>query len=149
MTDRASEKPIRSPIRRRVSSETRTGTPTALVSSSMRAATFTASPIAVYSRRRGGADVADHDRAGVDADPDAQRRLAAPRPVGVEAGERLLHRERAAHRALGVIGLRDRRAEVRHEAVAQVLVERAAVREEHLDHARVALVQQRHDLLAA
>src|SRR5262249_18312281 len=41
------------PACRRVSSETRTGTPSSLVSSSMRAATLTASPIAVYSRRRG------------------------------------------------------------------------------------------------
>src|SRR5438034_6023832 len=42
-----------SPAKRRVSSETRIGRPRVLVSSSIRAATFTASPIAVYSRRRG------------------------------------------------------------------------------------------------
>src|SRR5882724_5009578 len=42
------------PASRRVSSDTRMGTSCSRVSSWMRAATFTASPMAVYSRRRGG-----------------------------------------------------------------------------------------------
>src|SRR5262249_12650181 len=49
----AAEKRMVSPADRRVTSDTRTGTPSTLVSSWRRAATLTASPIAVYSRRRG------------------------------------------------------------------------------------------------
>jgi len=71
-----------------------------------------------------GADVAHHHRTGVHPDAHAERRLAARHARPVERGERFLHGERAAHGARGVVELRDRRAEVRHEAVAQVFVER-------------------------
>src|SRR5262249_2196657 len=56
---------------------------------------------------------------------------------------------RAAHRARSVIGLRHRGTEVGHDPVAQVLVERAAMNEDRVDHTRVVVVQQRHHLLAA
>ena len=45
---------------------------------------------------------------------------------GVEVGERALDRERCAHRALGVVLLRDRIAEQRHQTVAELLGDMAA-----------------------
>ena len=53
--------------------------------------------------------------------------------------------ERAADGALGVVRLGDRRAEVRHDAVPHVFVERAAVREDRFDHRLVVLVQHADD----
>ena len=45
---------------------------------------------------------------------------------GVELGERALDRERGAHRALGVVLLRLRIAEQRHQPVAELLQHMAA-----------------------
>ena len=60
-----------------------------------------------------------HDRPGVDAD--ASGELDAVRLVDVlrVAAERGLHRERRAHRALGVVVVRARDAEERVEPVAR------------------------------
>ena len=114
----------------------------------MRDATFTASPIAVYSRRCG--EPMSPTITGPLWMPIPSRSAArAPRcALAIQVGQPLLHRERAAHRALGMIGLRHRRPEVRHDPVADELVERAAEREDLLDHAGVALVQQRDHVLA-
>ena len=49
-------------------------------------------------------------------------------PLGVPLGEPLLHLERGADRALGVVGHVERRAEHGHDRVADVLVEHPLVR---------------------
>src|SRR5207245_8805321 len=46
--------------------------------------------------------------------------------VFVQLGDRLLHGERRAYRPFGVVLVSDRRAEDRHDRVADVLVDRAA-----------------------
>src|SRR5439155_22634939 len=89
------------------------------------------------------------DGAGADADAPGETPIAPRRALGVERRERALHCERAAHRALGMVGLRDGGAEVRHDPVAQTLVEGPAMAEDRLDHAGVIVVQERDDLLAA
>ena len=55
-------------------------------------------------------------------------------PALVEPGDGPLHGERGAQRAVGVVGVGDRRAPERHDRVADELVERAAVLEDHLHH---------------
>ena len=68
------------------------------------------------------------------------------RPRAASAGPERLDApadlERAVERALRVVGARDRRAEERHHAVAQVLVDHAAVRLDHLADHGEELVQQ-------
>ena len=65
----------------------------------------------------------DHRLAGGDADADveAERRIRR-----VEVGERVSCRQRAPHGALGVVLVRQRRAEERHDGVADELLDRAA-----------------------
>ena len=46
--------------------------------------------------------------------------------LGRERGQRLVHSQRGPHRALGVVLVRDRRPEERHDLVADDLVEVAA-----------------------
>ena len=84
----------------------------------------------VVEPARGRADVADDGDAGVQADADAQRRLAALGALAVQAGQLVEHRHRAVERVQRVIGVGERRAEVRHDPVADELVERAAVLED-------------------
>ncbi len=92
-----------------------------------------------------GADVAHHDRAGVDADAHAD--LVA---VWVELAVALLDGphdvHRRGHRCHGVILHRNGRAEVGHHRVADELVERAAAREDAVADQLEDLVQERHDV---
>ena len=71
-----------------------------------------------------GTQRADEHLAGVHADPqvDVDPVLVA------HLGEPFLHAQRGAHRALGVVLVRDRRAEERDERVADDLVDLAAER---------------------
>ena len=57
----------------------------------------------------------------------AQREVDAVGEARVDLRHRVLHAEPGAHGALGVVLVRDRRAEDRHHVVADVLVDRAAV----------------------
>ena len=57
-------------------------------------------------------------------------RLAAAGVLAVDLGERALDGQRGAHRAFGVVLLRERIAEQRHQPVAQFLGDMAA----HLRH---------------
>ena len=68
----------------------------------------------------------DHDRARVD--PDAGEKFGLPRSgvARVELTERAVNGERRAHRAFGVVLLRLRVAEERHQAVPEVLQHVAA-----------------------
>ena len=71
--------------------------------------------------------IAGHDLTGVDAcpagEPDAPREVE----LVVQAGERSLHAGRCAHGAQGIVLVQDRQAEDRHDRVADVLLDRAAV----------------------
>ena len=74
----------------------------------------------------------DHYRAGFDADAGGERRLARAGVLAVQLGERALDRERRPRRALGIVLLRHRIAEQRHQPVAELLGDMAA----HLRHRR-------------
>ena len=65
--------------------------------------------------------------AGVDADAQRHLRAVAPLQVVVELRDRQLHREGRADGALGIVLVRHRRPEDRHDGVADVLVDRPAV----------------------
>ena len=66
------------------------------------------------------------DRPGLDADARRQLRRAVGGVPGVDVGKRALDRERRPHRALGVVLLRVRIAEQRHQPVAEPLQHMAA-----------------------
>ncbi len=111
----------------------------------MRAATLTVSPISGELAALRCADVAEDHRPRVDADAHAQRRRAATLPLDVEPRETGLHGQRTAHRPRRMVRLGHRRAEIRHQSVAEVLVERAAEGEHLLDHARMEAFSVDHD----
>ncbi len=73
-----------------------------------------------------GEQPGDH-LAGVHADAQRQADAVLAIEVVVEAHDRGLHRERGMDRALGVVLVRDRRAEDGHDGVPDVLVDRALV----------------------
>jgi hypothetical protein len=82
------------------------------------------------------ADGADHDFARVEADTDLHRRtVRAPRLLGVPI-DRFLHLERGIAGADGVVLVRNRCAEERHDPVAHHLVHRALVAVDGLHHVR-------------
>ena len=84
----------------------------------MRAAVFTTSPATIASPRAGLASSVTSASPVLTAMRTWRRRLVrAPGP----------DRERGAHRALGVVLVRDRRTEYRHHGVADELLDRAAV----------------------
>ena len=68
----------------------------------------------------------DDDRAALDADAGGKLGRARSGVPGVEVGERALDRERGAHSALGVVLLRVRVAEQRHQPVAELFQHVAA-----------------------
>ena len=71
--------------------------------------------------------VARHHLAGVDPDPDPQRRHLARLERGVHALDRTLHVERGSHRPERVVFVDAREAEDGHHGVADELLHRAAV----------------------
>ena len=88
-----------------------------------------------------GADRAGDDHAAVDADVDRQR----DRQLRVQARERLLHFERGAAGPLRVVLVGDRRAEERHDAVADELVDHPAVARNRLaERLEAAVHDHRH-----
>ena len=87
---------------------------------SRRCAVLTTSPITVGSPPARIAP--DEHLAGVHPDP----HLHADAELGRERGQRLVHAQRGPHRPLGVVLVRDRRAEQGHDLVADDLVEAAA-----------------------
>src|SRR6266511_6377559 len=93
--------------------------------------------VAVLDRRR------DHGETGVDADVDVERRADAVGDTLVERGNPLANRERGAHRPLGVVLMRDRRAEDCEHCVADVLLEPAVAGADLADNLAEALADQR------
>ena len=73
-----------------------------------------------------------HNRSGVEADAGVERRLAGGSVPAVELGKSALERERCARGALGIVLLRHRIAEQRHQPVAELLGDMPA----HLGHRR-------------
>ena len=84
-----------------------------------------------------GADVADYGGSGVKADADAD---ASVEPRGLA-----LHIDGRLNGALGIAVGGDRRAEQRHDAVADIFIERAAGVENHAGHGGEKFIQQQHD----
>ena len=81
----------------------------------------------VADHRVSVADRACHDLAGVHPDAEREVHLERAGEALVDLAHRLLHTERRAHGALGVVLVGDRGAEDRHHVVADVLVDGAAV----------------------
>ena len=92
-----------------------------------------------------GVLVADHHLAGVDRDAQADRRRATAALLQASVAERLLHRDRGAHGAHGVVLGDARHAEGRHHAVAEQLHDRAAVRLDRTAHRLVVGVHHAVD----
>ena len=86
----------------------------------------------------------DNDRAALDADAGGKLGRAGSGVPGVEVGERALGRERRAHGAFGVVLLRLRIAEQRHQPVAELLQNVAA----ETRHRRGGLVEIGADQVA-
>ena len=68
--------------------------------------------------------------------------FAAGAALQVEQLDQLDHFQRRAHRAAGAVGQRQRRAEERHQPVADHLVDHAAVAADGVEHQRVVGVEQ-------
>src|SRR5262249_14207687 len=81
----------------------------------------------VADHRVVAADGAGQHLAGVHADAQGEAHAVRLVEGGVDVRHRILHSKRGAHRALGVVLVRHRRAEDRHHVVADVLVDGAAV----------------------
>ena len=85
-----------------------------------------------------------HHRTGFEADAGGKLRLAGTGILAVELGERALDRQRRARRAFGIVLLRDRIAEQRHQPVAELLGDVAA----HLRHRRRSGIEISADQIA-
>jgi hypothetical protein len=86
----------------------------------------------------------DHYRAGFDADAGVELRLARTRILAVDLSERPLDREGGPRRAFGVVFLRYRIAEQRHQPVTQLFGDVTA----QLRHRRRGSIQIRPDQVA-
>ena len=93
-------------------------------------------------------DRARQHLAGVDADPQLEGDVVeVALELGVDLAHRLLHAEGGANGALGVVLVRHRRPEDRHDVVADVLVDLAAEALDLLAQAPQAAVDERLDRL--
>ena len=122
----------------------------------MRWARLTVSPMAVNSLRTSlpaavavqrRADAADQRRAGVDADAHDQRRLPLALQVVVQPRQLGQQVQRRGHGPVGVVVTGARHAEQRHQAVAEELVDVAAVPLDRLETQREKAVEQIDDAL--
>ena len=92
------------------------------------------------------ADVAERDLAIVQPDADPDRRLAPGAPLVVPGRDRGEHGLAAGDR-IARVGLSGaRRAEGRHQRIADVFLQRAVVREHGIGHAPVKRAQKRDHL---
>ena len=89
-----------------------------------------------------GAEQRGGDRTGREADAETERRQPALGPLRVELDLRFDHRDRGGERAVGVVVLRDRRAEARHHRVADELHHGAVLVEDRVVHRGAVLVEQ-------
>ena len=82
------------------------------------------------------ANGADHDIAGVDADPDLNLDPMAAAHFLSVAVDQVLHSERGVAGANRMVLVRQRRSEQRHDAVAHDLIDRALIAMNRLHHVR-------------
>ena len=105
----------------------------------------------IADRREGqvalAADRPHHHRPELAADANVDRRQAGRAALAVPVVERGDHPARGPQRARRVVGCSPRHAERRHDAVADIVVDRSLVLEHHLLHAAVELAQHLEDLL--
>jgi hypothetical protein len=80
------------------------------------------------------ADGRDDDLAGIHADPDRDRHAVGPLHFFRIAGDALLHPQRSITGPHRVILMGDRRAEQRHDAVAEHAVDGALIAMDGIDH---------------
>ncbi len=100
----------------------------------MRAAVLTTSPVTMPSPSSGRAPNATTAGPGVDADPHVKLELRLP---FVQLGDRLDDTQAGADRPLGIVLVRDRRAEDRHHRVADELLDGSTVSLELVPQSRV------------
>jgi hypothetical protein len=81
-----------------------------------------------------GAEQGRRGHAGRQPKPEAEGGQAVGRPAGVDTGLELMHRRRGGHRAVRVVGLRERRAEHRHDRVPDELHHGPALTEDGVVH---------------
>ena len=81
-----------------------------------------------------GCPVGTGHLAGVDADPELEADTEVVLELAVQLGHGVAHLDRRAHRAKRVVLVQDGDAEDRHDRVADVLLDRAAVPLERLPH---------------
>ena len=136
-----------SPQRSAVSRDTRMRRLASLVRPSMRLARFTVSPIAVYSWRF-CEPISPPPPAPMQADADVEVEIVGAQ-LALERLQRVGHVERAGDRAPRVVRLVEGRPPHGHDAVADELVERAAMAEHHVDLQREVAVEERDHLLRA
>src|ERR1700682_799134 len=96
------------------------------------------------SKTRARSDIADDDVAGVNPDPHRHWRGTLGSEPARQSGEAILHVHRCLQRVFGVLLIRQRRAPERHDAVADVLVDRSTVTVDHRAH-RVEILAQHCD----
>jgi hypothetical protein len=89
-----------------------------------------------------GANRPDHDEAGVEPLPDLEGDAAPPLQVVAQLVQPPLDAERGVGGPLGMLFVRDRGAEERHDAVAEELVHRALVAVDLVQHQLERLVHQ-------
>jgi hypothetical protein len=85
-----------------------------------------------------------HHRPGLNADAGDELRAACASVLAVEFRERALDGERRSNRPLGIVLLRDRMSEQRHQSVAELLGDASA----HLRHRRGRCVEIGADQIA-
>ena len=85
--------------------------------------------------RPAGSRIAGDDLTGADADPSAEPHPERPLQLVTQPGEQLVQLNRRPHRPEGVVVVEPRNAEHRHERVAGIRLDGAAVALEHLPHA--------------
>ncbi len=94
-------------------------------------------------------DRAGDNFAGGEADADIDRLEPGFGPAQVERPERADHAGRDEQGVVGIGAARHRRAKDRHQPVAHVFVEHAAVRKDHLDHLGKVIIEHRHRVARA
>jgi hypothetical protein len=91
-------------------------------------------------------DCADDDDSGVQPRPQAEVDTVRAFHVGLQRLKTVADRKRRRERAVGVVLVRDRGAEERHDAVAEELVDRALVTVDRLEHDLERPVDDRVDV---
>src|SRR5258708_15427596 len=93
-----------------------------------------------------GTDQANNRRSGVNADADIEIRIRMGE-ILAEGLQRIRHLQSSLDGMFGIPGVVERRAPDRHDAIADELVQRAAIAEDHFDLPAEIAIEQADDFL--